>query len=473
MEKKKPKWWLVPIIAIPVLIICLYLGITAFYGGFSKDLKNHRFIFGTWVNGIYATGLTVSELNEILTVNDDEGVFTIVDNHGIKSFVHYSDIGFEADYTEILERMIGGQDPFFWFMGLPMGMSYKLNPKYSYDNELFDRSVADSPTFSYSNNDISKAVVEIKYDENKGFYLYEDIGDTIDSKKAKDDIGKAMLAGDDSYTFTDEDLIKRNLSESDKKTYELWEKIKDIQDVDITYNLGDREIKVDSSVVAKWIIGDDGQILTDEEGNITFKDKCIEEFVSELAGICDTFGKSRTFKTTAGDEIVINNVYIGTALNKNAEIKYLKEAVLEKRKEVRTPEYTKYVGTGNVDTVGDTYIEIDRANQTMYYYVDGELFLSTPVVTGNVSTSHATPSMISPIVSKERDRYLIGPDYCSFVHYWMHIRNGIGIHDAMWRSEFGGDIYKWGGSHGCINTPDEAMALLYENVSVGTIVVIY
>ena len=126
-----------------------------------------------------------------------------------------------------------------------------------------------------------------------------------------------------------------------------------------------------------------------------------------------------------------------------------------------------------MDTVGDTHIEIDRANQTMYYYVDGELFLSTPVVTGNVSTSHATPSMISPIVSKERDRYLIGPDYCSFVHYWMHIRNGIAIHDAMWRSEFGGDIYKWGGSHGCINTPDEAMALLYENVSVGTIVVIY
>ena len=388
MDKKKPKWWLVPIIAIPVLLVCLYLGVSAFYGAFSKNLKNHRFIFGTWVNGLYATGLTVSELNEILCEDDDEGVFTIVDNHGIKSFVHYEDIGFESDYTKLLEKMIDSQNPFLWFMGLPMGMSYKLNPVYSYNDELFNKSVADAPAFAYSNNDVSKAVVEIKYDESKGFYLYEDIGDTIDSKKAKDDIGKAMLAGDDSYTFTEEDLIKRNLSESDKKTYELWEKIKDIQDVDITYDLGDREIKVDSSVVAKWIIGDDGRILTDEDGNIAFKDNCIEDFVTELSDICDTFGKSRTFKTTAGDEIVINNVYIGTALNKKAEIKYLKEAVLEKKKEVRTPDYTKYVGTGNVDTIGDTYIEIDRANQTMYYYVDGELILSTPVVTGNVSTSH-------------------------------------------------------------------------------------
>jgi lipoprotein-anchoring transpeptidase ErfK/SrfK len=473
MEKKKPKWWLVPIIAIPVLLICLYLGVSAFYGAFSKDLKNHRFIFGTWVNGLYATGLTVSELNEILTVDDDEGVFTIVDNHGIKSFVLFSEIGYESDYTSVLEPMIASQNPFLWFMGLPIGMSYKLNPDYSYNQDLFDESLKDSPTFHYANLDEKKAVVEIKYDDAKGFYLYEDTEDTVNSVKAKEDIGKAISLGNKSYTFTDEDINKRNLSPSDLKTYELWEKIKDIQDVEIIYDLGDKQIPVNSGVIAKWIVGDDGRILLDEDGNVAFRDKCIEEFVDELAEICNTFGKSRNFKTTAGDEIVINNVYIGTALNKKAEINYLKEAVLEKKKEVRTPEYTKYVGTGNVDSIGDTYIEIDRANQTMYYYVDGELILSTPVVTGNVSTSHATPSMISPIVSKERDRYLIGPDYCSFVHYWMHIRNGIGIHDAMWRSEFGGDIYKWGGSHGCINTPDDAMAELYENVSVGTIVVIY
>ncbi|MBP5299027.1 MAG: L,D-transpeptidase family protein [Lachnospiraceae bacterium] len=473
MERKKPKWWLVPIIAIPVLIICLYLGVSAFYGAFSRDLKDHRFIFGTWVNGLYATGLTVSELNEILTVGDDEGVFTIVDNHGIKSFVLFSEIGYESDYTPVLESMIKSQNPFMWFMGLPMGMSYKLNPDYSYNQELFDESLKDSPTFHYANLDEKKAVVEIKYDDAKGFYLYEDIGDTVNSLKAREDIGKAISLGSKSYTFTDEDLNKRALSPSDLKTYELWEKIKDIQDVEIIYDLGDKKIPVDSGVIARWIVGEDGRILLDEEGNIAFRDKCIEEFVDELSETCNTFGKPRNFKTTAGDVITINNSYIGTALNKKAEIEYLKEAVLANKKEVRVPEYTKYVGTGNVDSIGDTYIEIDRANQTMYYYVDGELMLSTPVVTGNVSTSHATPSMISPIVSKERDRYLIGPGYCSFVHYWMHIRNGIGIHDAMWRSEFGGDIYKWGGSHGCINTPDDAMIQLYDNVSIGTIVVIY
>ena len=55
------------------------------------------------------------------------GVFTIVDNHGIKSYVHFSDIGFESDYTEILDRMISDQNPFLWFMGVPIGFSYKLN----------------------------------------------------------------------------------------------------------------------------------------------------------------------------------------------------------------------------------------------------------------------------------------------------------------------------------------------------------
>ena len=470
---KKTKFLLIPAIILILLLVSGYLLIATFYGAFSNNPKNHRFIFGTWVNGIYATGLTVSELNEKLTVDDDEGVFTIVDNHGIKSYVHFSDIGFESDYTEILDRMISDQNPFLWFMGVPIGFSYKLNPEYSYDDGLLDDSLKNTPSFKYSNNDIKEAVVEIKYDEAKGFYLYEDVGDTIDTSKAKEDIGKAVLLGDESYTFTKDDLNSRILSPSDEKTYELWEKIKGVQDVDITYDLGDKKVRVDSGVVAKWIVGDDGSILMDDDGNVTFREGCVEEFVDQIASECDTFGKPRSFVTTAGDKIVINNSYIGAKINKKEEIKYLKEAVLANKKETRTPQYEKSVGTVNVESVGDTYIEIDRANQTMYYYVDGELLVSTPVVTGNLSTSHGTPSMICPIASKERDRYLIGPDYCSFVHYWMHLRNGIGIHDAQWRSEFGGDIYTWGGSHGCINTPDEAMKTIYENASVGTIVVIY
>ena len=48
-----------------------------------------------------------------------------------------------------------------------------------------------------------------------------------------------------------------------------------------------------------------------------------------------------------------------------------------------------------------------------------------------------------------------------------------GLHDANWRSNFGGDIYKYGGSHGCVNLPPNRTPDLYNMISVGTIVVIH
>ena len=49
----------------------------------------------------------------------------------------------------------------------------------------------------------------------------------------------------------------------------------------------------------------------------------------------------------------------------------------------------------------------------------------------------------------------------------------VGLHDASWRTEFGGDIYQWEGSHGCVNMPYEQALVIYSNIDVGTPVVVY
>ena len=68
---------------------------------------------------------------------------------------------------------------------------------------------------------------------------------------------------------------------------------------------------------------------------------------------------------------------------------------------------------------------------------------------------------------------LRGEDYATPVSYWMAVYGNIGIHDATWRRKFGGSIYKTGGSHGCINTPYANAKMIYENVSIGTPVIVY
>ena len=59
------------------------------------------------------------------------------------------------------------------------------------------------------------------------------------------------------------------------------------------------------------------------------------------------------------------------------------------------------------------------------------------------------------------------------VKYWMPFNGGQGLHDAWWRSEFGGSIYKNNGSHGCVNMPPKAAKKLFENASTGDIVIVY
>ena len=69
---------------------------------------------------------------------------------------------------------------------------------------------------------------------------------------------------------------------------------------------------------------------------------------------------------------------------------------------------------------------------------------------------------------KERNATLKGEDYESKVNYWLPFNNNIGIHDAGWRTEFGGQIYLTNGSHGCVNAPYEVAEKIFQNIEAGT-----
>ncbi len=128
--------------------------------------------------------------------------------------------------------------------------------------------------------------------------------------------------------------------------------------------------------------------------------------------------------------------------------------------------------------MGGTYIWVSIADQQLSYFVDGQLALSSPVVTGNAG-NHDTPTGEYSVIYKARNVTLRGQEdngdeYESFVQYWIaFLGSEYGMHDASWRSEFGGGIYMGDGSHGCINMPESQAAALYDMVEEGTPVFIY
>ncbi|MBQ6663330.1 MAG: cell wall-binding repeat-containing protein, partial [Firmicutes bacterium] len=118
-------------------------------------------------------------------------------------------------------------------------------------------------------------------------------------------------------------------------------------------------------------------------------------------------------------------------------------------------------------------IEVSISQQHLWYYEDGELIFDCNVVTGNPWASDyqlRTPYGHSYINNKMTNGTLTGADYSVKVDYWMSFNYGsyYGFHDASWRSSFGGDIYTYDPSHGCVNLPYWAAQELYYHCYVGT-----
>ena len=126
-----------------------------------------------------------------------------------------------------------------------------------------------------------------------------------------------------------------------------------------------------------------------------------------------------------------------------------------------------------------TYVEVDLTLQHMWYYKNGSLVVDSPFVSGCIKEKTGTITGTYMLQYKERDATLRGgneeddTDYESEVSFWMPFFNGYGLHDATWRSHFGGTIYKTNGSHGCINLPYSKAEILFNNISAGCPIVVF
>lgn len=101
----------------------------------------------------------------------------------------------------------------------------------------------------------------------------------------------------------------------------------------------------------------------------------------------------------------------------------------------------------------------------------GEKILETDCVTGLPTEGRHTPTGIYWIEWKTTDYQMT--TFNAYVNFWMPIDSttGVGLHDASWRSRFGGSIYQSDGSHGCINLPYSAAQTIY-NYAFGTMPVV-
>ena len=130
-----------------------------------------------------------------------------------------------------------------------------------------------------------------------------------------------------------------------------------------------------------------------------------------------------------------------------------------------------------MDDLAGTYVEVNLTTQHIWFYKDGELIVESDIVSGDVSDKAETQTGVFPLAYKESPSVLTGGNaedgWETDVTYWMPFFDGQGLHDATWRSSFGGSIYQNNGSHGCVNLPFDTAKKIYENIDAGVAIILY
>ncbi len=454
------------------------IGATGIYlalGFYFKD----NFYPGTYVNGIYCTGRSVNDINQELievyrsTHFAESESISIQDATGNCYEVALRDIGFDIDYVGQLETLKENQNPFLWIKGIFGAGKYNVFPQIVFSEEELASQIAGCGLCNNNRHSGSEEaqLVEIRYDNE--YVLFDGRVNVLDTALVEEKVLHA-LAQDTYFVDVSDCYADLPYTEEMKDTLALFEKVNDFQQCGIIYDMGDEKIPLTPAIVSSFIaLKANGEFLFDEKDNLVWDEEKIAAFIEGLCDEYDTYDLTHTFETTGGKTVYIEGGTYGTLIDREAEIAYLTQALQNKESGVHVPVYSREAYHRGLNDIGDTYVEVDMTGQKLYFYLEGELKIETDIVTGNMRRGWDTPEGVNYVYALQRNRTLRGATYATFVKYWAPVVGNIGLHDASWRKEFGGDIYETSGSHGCINIPQDVMAELFEYLEIGMPVVMF
>lgn len=474
-----------------ILIVLLLFLLAA--GGFlywSIRYWNRTFLPGTWINGIYVAGMTVEEVNKTLlqeTVYPDFQVCIPVRDPmtGNRSDSEYNcgvisdtEQMLKADYSDQLFALYNKRLRNKVRSVLENHTDTEILPSFSFRETGEERFRDAFYSLSCVDEEINGRSFDILlvFDEEKGYEIAYGNRSVFQAETAISICKDSLCRGDSVCILEDEQIYTEVVpKKAEEDLLAVYRDLCYFLDFTITYDMGAEQLYLQKPELSALLVIDpkSGLPVQDESGSFLWDEELVEAFVRNLCSEYDTLGIPREYTTYKGDTVHLEKGTYGTKISEKKEIKWLNDALNLHKNTTHVPFYEKEPYQRGLDDVGNTYIEVDITGQHLYFIQNGELKLDTPIVTGDILRHRETPTGIYYIYYRQKNRVLRGPGYASFVHYWMAVKNGVGIHDATWRKEFGGSIYENGGSHGCINVPLDITEKLYPETEIGMPVIIY
>ena len=211
----------------------------------------------------------------------------------------------------------------------------------------------------------------------------------------------------------------------------------------------------------------------DADGKVTIDEKVLAETISKWATKYNQYDAPFIFDSWVKGLTQIDFVTCDYLIDAQSVMEQIRAQLLTMESGEVDADAACYDKNGKPFSLGESYVEVDFDNQQMTFIKDGRLIVNTNIVSGALN-GHQTPTGLYEAHGKEHDVWLKGDDYLVFVKYWVSVVGDlVGLHDASWRSNFGASFYVYGGSHGCVNTPEEAMVLIWNLIEDGTPVLMH
>ncbi|MBR0382549.1 MAG: L,D-transpeptidase family protein [Eubacterium sp.] len=429
-------------------LVALYLSGALFFSThYFPNTKMGDIDIGMKSNAEAKTYLETNLADFSLTIQEPEG----------KEVLTAEDAGLSYTDLDSIDAVLEEQKFMTWFARLNTKYPHK-GLKVQVDSDKLSASIDELSCMSPADPIESKSA-KIEYDKDDKTYKIKDevIGNIVDKDHFLEGTSEAFCNLNKNISLVEKTYYKQPKYKADsKEVIKARDTMNKYLKGTITYKDGKYKQKLTKGDISKFV-------------------KCSKDFeVSVDKGKVKSYVKKKVSKTFNSLDGEIPSGLTAWKVDVGRESrKIIKTVKAGKKLNNRKPIYANKGLDRDDGNLGRTFIDINISNQQLWYVENGSVALSSDIVTGNVSAGRSTPTGIYSIAYKQRDHLMV--KYNAFVHYWMPFitSTGIGLHDANWRSQFGGNIYQYDGSHGCINMPPSKAAALYSMVSAGTTVYVH
>ena len=454
---------IISVVSALVIIIVAYSAGIGYYA--------EKFQANTTFGSVDISNLTLPEAEEKIQEDIYSKTFQITENGQEVGSIQLGELEPELQTGEVLTETYNSQNPNEWITGYFQSENHDsgLMETMNLDEQKLNKQLAD---LGLSNEDRTAAQdAAIEYTEAEGYYVTEaEEGNQLDIDKVQELIMNGIQNGEESIEINSA-YLEPEVSSHDEKIDSVMEQIETAKNTEINLEIAGNNVTIPQETIEEWI-------YFDSNNEIVYDQELIYEYLGTLNDEYATYDKPRQFQSTSEGEVTVEPGTLGWSIDRESETQNILADLQAGENVSRQP---TIVGTGyntGGNDIGDSYVEVSVDHQTMWVYVDGQIVVETPIVTGQIGTD-TVPGAYS-IWDKEEDSELKGynprteRDYVQPVNYWLPFDDtGQGIHDAGWQSSFGGNTYQVSGSLGCINTPPDVMADVFANAYEGMPVLIH